>query len=197
LNAKARRVRFDLWSEQGGWTMSLSRTGTTLVALGIVILLNPLGAIGQDEEEPPLGPDGVAPPLTDEQIGQAKQILAQDPDAQEILGKREFQVRDIGTWGGYDAEGNPVPITGATLRLALVEPAAFKMQYWPRTEPDPASATGYRRFQVEMAASNVRELLADIDLNTKEVVYLDPLGDAARVTPGDDYPTNPPSEVAG
>ena len=175
--------------------MSFSRTGIALVVLGIVVLLNPLGAIGQDEEEPPISHDGFAPPLTDEQIAQAKEILAEDPDAQAILQKRQFEVRDIGTWGGYDAEGNPVPITGATLRLALLEPADFAMQYWPRTEPAPASEAGYRSFRVEMAADDVRELLVDIDLNSKEVVYLDPFGDEARITPGADYPSNPPTDT--
>lgn len=157
-----------------------------LIAVGAIVLVTPAGAVlDQTGVSGPVTEPGSAlpglpePQLTPDQESRARELLAIDDKAQKILGGESYQVQQIGPWGGDGGE----PVTGAALILGLSQPISVEMQQWPVVDFQPAQDPPYEEHNVEMAASEVRELFVLVDLKASRVVVIDPHNPQAEITP--------------
>jgi hypothetical protein len=173
----------------------LRLAGSLLIALGMVVLLTPVGAAlsqvtGADSSTTPQphmvpgsqapGPPG--PTLSSDQRDQALQVLASDDRAQQILQGKDYTVAQIEPWGG---DGD-TPIIGAAMTLHLAEPASYPMQSWPLIQYRPGLNPPYTENSYHLAAVNVTEFLVNVDFQRGLVVNIEPYGDNVQITPGVD-----------
>src|SRR5215207_7049124 len=155
------------------------------IVLGAVLLVSPVGsalsqlpssgADGQTSQEP--GPPN--PELTPAQQQHSLDLVAQDQNVNQILGDTPYEVALIGPSGGDDGG----PITGAAMQLRLSDSTSVDMQAWPTVDFRPAEVPPYTERQVVMAATELREVQILVDLNSGEVVSVDPL-EPVDITPG-------------
>jgi hypothetical protein len=175
-------------------------TGVLAVALGLVVLLTPVGsalsslALPSDEppEAPVAGPPEPAPAipaLSASQQSSAQAALARDPQTRRFLAGRGYRVTEIGPW--TTEQGT---LIGASMLVGLSSPASFAMSRWPAVDyrAEPAAERPYRDSAIQMAASNVTELMVRVDLDRQAVVGIEPSGPGATIKPGPDVKRIPP-----
>jgi hypothetical protein len=175
-------------------------TGVLVVTVGLLVLLTPVGtalsslALPSDEppEAPVAGPPEPAPAmptLSATEQSRAHQALARDSQARRFLAGRDYRVAEIGPW--TTEQGT---LIGASMLVGLSSPASFAMSRWPAVDygAQPGAGRPYTESTIQMAASNVTELMVRVDLDRQAVVGIEPSGPGATITPGPDVKRIPP-----
>ena len=131
------------------------------------------------------------PVLTDAQTEAAMELLRTDATAQEFLGQRDYEVRKLGPWLERDEDNRP-HLVGATMILRLEQRADYPMREWPAVSYGPGGedkdtrGIHYKAESGEFAAANVGRLMIDVDLNSGQVVGIQPFGENVMFTLGDE-----------
>jgi hypothetical protein len=120
--------------------------------------------------------DSPTPTLTSAQVAQATSILTSDSRFTSLMGATAYSVASVTPWVTTGTGAN----IGAILRVTWNGARTFTDVQWPSINYDESETTNppYATGNVQETFSNVIELEALVDLNTGQLVQLNPAGAA-------------------